>query len=115
MLAAACGRGPTEAQDPNALALIRLTPQTHTFTAFDQTLQVEAEAVAWGGHVLPDVTLQWSSTAAAIASVDGSGVVTAHANGTATITASAGGVVSGPLHVVVQTVTPPSSAGAGVR
>ena len=45
-------------------------------------------------------TITWSSRSAVVATVDGSGLVTAAGNGTATITASAGGA-SGTAKITV--------------
>ena len=55
------------------------------------TLRLEAEAFDENGHRVEGAQFDWSSSAVSVARVDGSGLVTAVAEGTATITATAGG------------------------
>lgn len=73
------------------VATITLTPSAATLTSIDETVQLHAEARDANGNVIPDAALVWSSADGTIASVvDGN--VTANAQGTVMITASANGM-----------------------
>jgi len=63
------------------------------------------------GNVLTGRTVTWSSNAPSIASVSGTGLATALAMGTATITATSGGI-SGPAAITVAVPSPPPSGGS---
>lgn len=65
-----------------------------------ETVQLVAKAFDANNDVLPITVFAWSSSNDAIASVTNSGVVTAHASGTAVIAANANNVVR-TMHVVV--------------
>ena len=90
----ACGDGATEppppAPDPPRPASVAVAPATAELTALGATVQLRAEVRDQNGQAMTGATVTWSSGRAAVATVDGSGLVTAAGNGTATITASAG-------------------------
>ena len=65
-------------------------PPRATITALGDTLRLEALAFDANGYSVASAEFSWASSDAAIATVDTSGLVTAVAEGTATITASAG-------------------------
>ena len=69
--------------------------------ALGDTLRLVAEAFDENGHRVEDAQFDWSSNAVSVARVDGSGLVTAVAEGTATITATAGDA-RGTAEVTVQ-------------
>lgn len=73
---AACGKTTT----------ITLDKSEHTFTAAGETVQIKAETKA--------DSLSWTSSDESVATVDATGLVTAVAPGTATITATAGDVTA---------------------
>ena len=73
------------------------------------TTQLAATAKDDSGNAMTGVALSWSSSNAAIASVDANGVVTGVSAGTAVVTASGGGK-SGTATVTVQAVTTPPPA-----
>ena len=66
-----------------------VSPAADTVAPGD-TLRLAAEAFDANGHVVVDAEFTWESSAISVATVDGSGLVTAVAEGTATITATAG-------------------------
>jgi uncharacterized protein YjdB len=70
-------------------AAVEVTPSVDTLTA-GQTLRLSAEAADANGNPVGGADFLWASTDAAVARVDGSGLVTAVSTGTATITARAG-------------------------
>src|SRR5881396_1065576 len=81
-----------------------------------QTTQLAASALDTSGTVLSGWTMSWSSSNLAVATVDGSGLVSGVAPGSATITATSGGL-SGAASVTVTsnpvasvTVSPPSGS-----
>ncbi|MCC6930789.1 MAG: Ig-like domain-containing protein [Gemmatimonadaceae bacterium] len=97
-----------------AVALVRLTPATSTIRV-GATATLTAQLLDSTGATLIGPTVAWSTSAAGVATVSGSGVVTGVTPGSVTITARAGGV-SGTAVVQVQavpvasvTVTPPTA------
>lgn len=73
------------------IATIEVTPAQASATAIGQSIAFTAVARDVGGNELTGVTFTWSSNPESVAIVDASGLVTAQDNGTAQITASAGG------------------------
>ena len=89
----ACGDGttepPTPTPDPPRPTTVAVTPATTQLTALGATVQLSAEIRDQNGQVMAGAAVTWSSSATSIATVSGSGLVTAAGNGTATITATA--------------------------
>ena len=73
-----------------AIASVSLTPGAATLVSIGATLQLQATARDLDGIVLDGITMTWASADPGVAEVDGTGVVTARANGTARISASSG-------------------------
>jgi Big-like domain-containing protein/leishmanolysin len=86
-LLAGCGGGGTEPKVPSA---ITVSPPSVSFTAVGQTQQLSPTITDAQGNPLTGVSISWSSSDQAVASVSSSGLVTAHGNGSAQITAQAG-------------------------
>ena len=82
-------------------AAVAVTPSHAEIPALAQTMQLAAEVRDQNGRVMTGAVLTWSSSTAAVASVDASGLVTAASNGAATITATAG-EASGTAAVTVE-------------
>ena len=82
---------------------VTVTPDTATLTAIDQTVRLSAEVTDQLGRPISDAAVVWSSGDANVATVDTSGLVTAIANGSATVTARAGEVSDSASIVVSQT------------
>lgn len=103
--AVGCGDGGREpvSPDPSRATTLTVTPATTERTAFGATVQLTAEVRDQNGNVMSGTTVSWSSSAPAVAAVDGSGLVTATGNGTATVTATAG-PASGTAAVTVAQV-----------
>ena len=93
---AACGGSNSSSStggSPQALVVQAVGTQSSAIAAPGGTLQLAAyESVAgsYGGSTLQQVMASWSSSDTAVVTVDPNGVVTAVANGTAVITATAG-------------------------
>ena len=102
-----CGDSTTEPPPPEQPRATTLTvaPATAEFTALGETVQLSAEVLDQNGNVMSGPTVRWSSRASDVATVDGSGLVTAVGNGTATITASAGSASGMAAVTVAQAVT----------
>jgi uncharacterized protein YjdB len=98
VILASCGGGDGTSVD-DALASVSVSPGTAMIVSLGDTQQLSATARTSGGSTLP-ASFTWSSSDEAVATVSGSGVVTAVSNGSATITASTGGV-SGTATVTV--------------
>ncbi|MDE0179368.1 MAG: Ig-like domain-containing protein [Gammaproteobacteria bacterium] len=82
---------------------LTVTPDTATLTAIDQTIRLSADVRDQLGRPITGATVIWSSGDTNIATVDTSGLVTAVANGTATVAARSGDVSDGASIVVSQT------------
>ena len=78
--------------DPPRPTTVAVSPATAEFSALGASVQLTAEVRDQSGNVMAGAAVAWSSTAASVATVDAAGLVTAVANGTATITAASGGV-----------------------
>ena len=88
---------------------IDLVPDAVRLTAIDQNAQLEATALDANGHPVA-VDIGFTSSESTVASVDDTGLVTAQANGTATITATVsdqGRNVSATVAITVQVIPPP--------
>ena len=98
----------TVAQEVSAVAV---APAETTIAALGDTLRLTAEALDANGNAVAGSEFSWESGDAAVATVDASGLVTAVANGDATITATSGSVSGNATVTVAQeastvTVTP---------
>ena len=104
-----CGDGGTEptptTPDPPRATVATVTPATARLTALGVTVQFSVEVRDQNGNVMAGAGVTWSSSNASVATVHESGLVTAVANGTATITAAAGGVSGAATVTVVQEVS----------
>ena len=100
----ACGDGttepPTPTPDPPRPTTVAVTPATAQLGALGATVQLTAEVRDQNGQPMAGAAVTWASDATAVATVSGSGLVTAAGNGTATITATAGSA-SGTATVTV--------------
>ena len=74
-----------------SVASVVVSPSTDELTALGETVQLTAEAFDGNGHAVTGAEFSWESSDAAVATVDGSGLVTGVAEGVAMITASSGG------------------------
>ena len=81
-----------------------MTPDTITFTAVGQTIQLAAEVRDQIGRPMEDVLVSWSSGDTLVATVDSAGLVTAVGAGEATITANAGDATGTAVATVMQSV-----------
>jgi len=97
---------------PTAVAV---TPDTVAFTALGQTRQLAASVRHQAGLVMTAPDVAWSSTDTAVATVDGSGLVTAVGNGAATVTATSGTVSESATVSVAQTVASVTVSPAAVE
>ena len=103
MLVLSCGDGAVEppAPPPAPVATtVTVNPASATLTALEATARFTAEVRDQNGQVMVGISVAWASGDASVATVDATGLVTAAANGAATITATAGSV-SGTATVTV--------------
>ena len=105
--ASACGDGATEPPppDPPRPTTVAVTPATTQLTALGATVQLTAEVRDQNGQPMAGAAVSWSSSNAAVATVDAQGLVTAAGNGTATITATAGSASGTATVMVAQEVS----------
>ena len=109
---AACSDGATEppAPDPPRATTLAVTPANVQLVALGATEQLTAEVRDQNGQAMAGAAVSWASSAAAVATVSSSGLVTAAGNGTATITATAGGASGTATVIVDQTANPDRAA-----
>ena len=105
----ACGDGATDPPapppDPPRPTTVTVSPATAELTALGATAQLSAEVRDQNGQVMAGAAVVWASDNAPVATVGGSGLVTAAGNGTATITATAGAVSGSATVTVAQRVS----------
>ncbi len=99
VLAAACD-DPVPAPVPTT---VTVSPTSADLVAVGETVQLTATVKDQNGNTMTDVAVTWSSSARAIATVDGVGLVTAAGNGRATISAKVE-MASGDAAVTVEQV-----------
>ena len=115
-LSLSCGGGdaPTAPQpEPARPTTVTVSPSTAELAAVGATVQLSAEVRDQNGQVMAGATVTWASADNSVAGVNSSGLVTAAANGTATITATAGSASGTAMVTVTQmvgavTLTPPA-------
>ena len=81
---------------------VAVSPDEATIAALGDTLRLSAEAFDANGRAVADAEFSWESGDASVATVDGSGLVTAAGNGTATITATVGDIGGESIVTVAQ-------------
>ena len=87
----ACGDGATQPPpEPPRAASVTVTPVTASLTRPGGTVQLSARVSDQNGRVMAGAAVTWTSVRTAVATVSGSGLVTAAGNGTTTIAATAG-------------------------
>ncbi len=90
------------------VAAVAVSPATVTLGALGATEQLTATVRDANGNPIAGASVTWVSSNSQVATVSTSGLVTAVGNGTATITATVGGL-SGTARVTVVVATQPSS------
>jgi plastocyanin len=95
------GGGPSSAVDNVVITAPGTAP---TFQTLGRTLQFSAEARRSNNEPIAAATINWSSNNTAVATVSGTGLVTAIGNGTADIRANSSGLQSAPVTVTVAQV-----------
>ena len=91
LLVAGCGGGSDGGTGPLPIASVEVVGSTTSFEV-GQAVQFTAVTRDRNGAPVSAGTVQWSVTPATVAKVSTAGLVTALAAGTATVTATAGGV-----------------------
>lgn len=113
---AACGGGGGTPPVTVASVAITAPAAAPSFSTLGRTAQFTAQAKDAAGAVIGGASISWSSSNSGVATVSGSGLVTATGNGTSQINATSGGQQSGPVTVTVAqvvagiTITPGSVA-----
>ena len=99
----ACGDGATDPlrPEPSRPTTVTVSPATAQLTTLDATVQLTAEVRDQNGRAMSGATVTWASSSAAVATVDGSGLMTAVGNGTTMVTATSG-EASGSATVTVE-------------
>ena len=107
MLVLSCGDGAVEPAPPPArvATTVTINPGSAALSALGETARFTAEVRDQNGQVMAEAAVAWASSDASIATVDASGVATAAANGSATITATAGSVSGTAVVTVAQMVS----------
>jgi uncharacterized protein YjdB len=102
-------------EPPPVVAAVVVAPAAASLTALDDTVRLTARANDASGQAITGKTFTWASPDASIATVSTSGLVTAVANGAATVSATSDGVAGTARVTVAQavatiTVTPPTAS-----
>ena len=88
--------------DPPRPTTVAVSPGTAQLSALGATVQLTAEVRDQTGQAMAGAAVAWSSGSDTVATVDGSGLVTAGRNGTVTITATAGSATGSAAVTVAQ-------------
>src|SRR5262245_62165656 len=96
--------GCTQSAGPKATGIVSITATDTTLDAFDDTARLTAEERNHQNEPLRASHIDWSSSDTAIVSITDYGLVTAHGNGTATITARSARGLVGNTQITVQQV-----------
>ena len=108
LLVLSCGDGTVEPPLPPPAPVattVAVNPASATLTSFGETTRLTAEVRDQNGNTMAGATVNWTSSDASVASVDASGLVTAAANGSATITAMSGSASGTAAVTVAQAVS----------
>ena len=84
---------------------VTVAPSTATLSAIGATVQLSADVRDQNGQPMPGVAVSWGSADPAVAAVGASGLVTAVAPGSATLTATAGAATGSATVTVDQAVS----------
>ena len=109
ILLSACGGGDSSSGSPTApresprATAITLSPSSPSMDALGATAQLTATVKDQFGATMGSATVTWGSSAAAVATVSATGLVTAVSNGTATVTATSGSASTSATVTVQQT------------
>ena len=115
VVTAAVGEGSRAASGDASLVVsqrvaeVEVSPPTHTLAPGD-TVRLTATAADSNGHGVDDAAFNWTSSDAAVTSVDDMGLVEALAEGTATITAASGDA-EGTAQIIVESPQAPPDLG----
>ena len=106
---------PPPSPPPPVATSVTVSPRMVTLTAVGQTAQLAAQVVDQNGRVMPGTPVAWASSDASTATVDNAGLVTAEANGTASVTATSGAAAGSATVTVRQqlasvAVSPPRAS-----
>ena len=103
----ACGDGATDPPPPELSrpTTVAVSPDTVQLTALDATVRLAVEVRDQYGQVMSSATVTWASSSGPVATVDGSGLVTAVGNGMTTVTATSGEASGSAAVTVEQIVT----------
>lgn len=108
-LASACGDDSTTAPppkpDPPRATVVTVMPEAVSLSALDDTVRLSAQVLDQNGQVMAGAAVTWATSEPAVATVDGSGLVTAAGNGSAIVTATSGAVSGSATVTVTQAVT----------
>ena len=88
----ACSGEESTGPGPPTVTSVAVTPSSATLVSLGETVQLTPSARDASGNTISGKTFTWSSSDASIATVSSSGLVTAVANGSVTITATTDGV-----------------------
>ena len=101
----ASGCGEVEPRPTPRATTVTVTPANVEFDALGATVQLSAQVYDQNGQAMAGASVTWSSGSAGIATVSGTGLVTAVRNGTTTITATSGSASGSATATVTQVVT----------
>lgn len=106
-LIVACGgddeAAPTEPPEPPVATNVGISPAAADLSSFGETLQLTATVVDQNGQTMAGAPVSWTISDNSVATVSAGGLVTAVANGSATVTATSGGAAGTAAVTIAQT------------
>ncbi len=82
------------------VASVTVTPASHVLSALGETVRFTAKAMDADGNTLTGQSVSWGSSSPAVATIDSSGLATAVAEGTTTVTATIAGLTGSAVLTV---------------
>ena len=89
---------------PPVATTVAVSPVTAELASIGETVQLSAEVRDQHDRPMPGASVSWTSSDAAVVSVNASGLATAAGNGTATVTATSGSASGTAAVTVIQSV-----------
>ncbi|MDE2897401.1 MAG: Ig-like domain-containing protein [Chloroflexota bacterium] len=98
------GAAPTEPPEPPVATTVSISPAAVDLSFLGETLQLTAGIADQNGQAMAGAPVSWTTSDSSVASVSAGGLVTAVANGSATVTATSGSAAGTAVVTVTQRV-----------
>jgi len=105
----------SDSTSPPTATTIQLSATSVTLTALTATRQFTATVLDQNGSTMSDAVVTWAAPTPTVATVSGTGLITAVGNGAAQVTATSGNATASVSVTVAQNPVPPTSAAGATQ